>query len=316
MASTTTTTVVREGETPVGPVHGTGLRYREARAGYLFVLPFMVVFIAMLVVPLAYSGYLSFFRVQLIGGNAFVGFENYARAVQDSTFIAGVLRMVQFLVIQVPIMLGLALLFALIIDSGRLHLKRFVRLSIFVPYAVPGVIAALMWGYLYGRDFGPFAQFAREVGTTAPNFLSRELMLYSIMNIVTWSFVGYNMIIMFAALRAIPSEIYEAARVDGAGEIRVAWSIKIPAIRPALLLTTIFSVIGTFQLFNEPSILSTIAPNVIGIGYTPNLYAYNIAFIGREVNYAAALAFLLGFVIMIVSYVVQLGALRKERASS
>lgn len=314
MASTTTS-VVREGETPVGPVQGTGLRYREARAGYLFVLPFMVVFLAMLVVPLAYSGYLSFFRVQLIGGNAFVGLENYVRAVQDETFIAGILRMAQFLVVQVPIMLGLALLFALILDSGRTRLKRFVRLSIFVPYAVPGVIAALMWGYLYGRDFGPFAQFARQLGTTAPAFLSRDLMLYSIMNIVTWGFVGYNMIIMFAALRAIPSEIYEAARVDGAGEIRVAWSIKIPAIRPALLLTTIFSVIGTFQLFNEPSILSTIAPNVIGIGYTPNLYAYNIAFIGREVNYAAALAFLLGFVIMIVSYVVQLGALRKERAS-
>lgn len=315
MASTTTTTEVQRGESPIGRAHGAGLQYREARAGYLFVLPFMVVFVAMLVVPLAYSGYLSFFRVQLIGGNAFVGFENYARAVQDNTFIAGVLRMVQFLVIQVPIMLGLALLFALILDSGRLHLKRFVRLSIFVPYAVPGVIAALMWGYLYGRDFGPFAQFARDLGTTAPNFLSRDLMLYSIMNIVTWSFVGYNMIIMFAALRAIPSEIYEAARVDGAGEIRVAWSIKIPAIRSALLLTTIFSVIGTFQLFNEPSILATIAPNVIGVGYTPNLYAYNIAFIGREVNYAAALAFLLGFVIMIVSYVVQLGALRKERAS-
>jgi multiple sugar transport system permease protein len=315
MASTNTTTEVQPGDTPTDRAHGAGLQYREARAGYLFVLPFMVVFVAMLVVPLAYSGYLSFFRVQLIGGNAFVGFENYARAVQDNTFIAGVLRMVQFLVIQVPIMLGLALLFALILDSGRLRLKRFVRLSIFVPYAVPGVIAALMWGYLYGRNFGPFAQFAREMGTTAPNFLSRELMLYSIMNIVTWSFVGYNMIIIFAALRAIPSEIYEAARVDGAGEIRVAWSIKIPAIRPALLLTAIFSVIGTFQLFNEPSILATIAPNVIGIGYTPNLYAYNMAFIGREVNYAAALAFLLGFVIMIVSYVVQLGALRKERAS-
>ena len=315
MASTNTTTEVQPEDTPTDRAHGAGLQYREARAGYLFVLPFMVVFVAMLVVPLAYSGYLSFFRVQLIGGNAFVGFENYARAVQDNTFIAGVLRMVQFLVIQVPIMLGLALLFALILDSGRLRLKRFVRLSIFVPYAVPGVIAALMWGYLYGRNFGPFAQFAREMGTTAPNFLSRELMLYSIMNIVTWSFVGYNMIIIFAALRAIPSEIYEAARVDGAGEIRVAWSIKIPAIRPALLLTAIFSVIGTFQLFNEPSILATIAPNVIGIGYTPNLYAYNMAFIGREVNYAAALAFLLGFVIMIVSYVVQLGALRKERAS-
>lgn len=294
---------------------GTGMQRREAIAGYLFVLPFLVVFVAMLVVPLFYSGYLSFFREQLIGGTAFVGFANYARALQDQTFIAGVLRMVQFLAIQVPIMLSLSLLFALILDSGRIRLKRFVRLSIFVPYAVPGVIAALMWGYLYGRDFGPFAQGARALDMPVPNFLGHDLMLYSIMNIVTWSFVGYNMIIMFAALRAIPTELYEAARVDGAGEIRIALSIKIPAIKPALLLTTIFSVIGTFQLFNEPNILRTIAPNVIDSGYTPNIYAYNLAFIGREINYAAAIAFLLGFVIMIVSYVVQLSALRKERRS-
>jgi multiple sugar transport system permease protein len=302
-------------QVPVEKHRGTGMQRREAIAGYLFVLPFMIVFVAMLVVPLFYSGYLSFFREQLIGGVQFVGFRNYARALQDQTFLAGVMRMVQFLLIQVPIMLMLSLLFALILDSGRLRLQRFVRLSIFVPYAVPGVIAALMWGYLYGRDFGPFAQGARAMGLPAPQFLTHEVMLYSIMNIVTWSFVGYNMIIMFAALRSIPTELYEAARVDGAGELRVAWSIKIPAIRPALLLTTIFSVIGTFQLFNEPNILRTIAPNVIGVGYTPNLYAYNLAFVAREINYAAAIAFLLGFVIMIVSYVVQLSALRKERRS-
>ncbi len=291
------------------------MRRREARAGYLFVLPFVIVFLAMLVVPLAYSGYLSVFREQLVGGVSFIGLENYARALQDQTFIDGVLRMAKFLVIQVPVMLGLSLLFALLLDSGRLRLQRFIRLSIFVPYAVPSVIAALMWGYLYGRDFGPFAQAARALGAAAPDFLSHSTMLYSIMNIVTWGFVGYNMIILYSALRSIPSELYEAARVDGAGEVRIAWSIKIPAIRPALLLTTIFSVIGTFQLFNEPNILRTIAPNVIGNGYTPNLYAYYLAFVGREINYAAAIAFLLGAVIMVISYVLQLVVLRKERAS-
>lgn len=294
---------------------GSGLRRREAIAGYLFVAPFFLVFVAMLVVPLFYSGYLSLFREQLIGGTVFTGAGNYIRAVQDPTFISGVLRMARFLLFQVPIMLGLALFFALALDSGRLRFQRLIRLSIFVPYAVPGVIAALMWGYLYGRDFGPFAQGARALGLPAPPFLSNEWMLGSIMNIVTWSFVGYNMIILFAALRSIPTELYEAARVDGAGELRVAWSIKIPAIRPALLLTAIFSVIGTFQLFNEPNLLQTIAPNVIGRGYTPNLYAYNLAFVSREINYAAAIAFLLGIVIMTVSYVVQLTSTRKERSS-
>ena len=255
------------------------------------------------------------FREQLIGGTEFAGAENYVRALQDSTFISGVLRMARFLLIQVPVMLVLALVLALALDSGRLRFQRFIRLSIFIPYAVPGVIAALMWGYLYGRDFGPFAQAARALSLPAPQFLSSSWMLGSIMNIVTWSFVGYNMIILFAALRSIPNELYEAARVDGASELRVAWSIKIPAIRPALLLTGIFSVIGTFQLFNEPNLLRTIAPNVIGSGYTPNLYAYNLAFVAREINYAAAIAFLLGIVIMVISYVVQLTAMRKERSS-
>ena len=282
------------------------LRRREVIAAYLFVTPFFLVFIAMIVVPLFYSGYLSTFRAQLIGGTVYVGAENYVRALQDDRFIEGVLRMVRFLLIQVPIMLGLALLFALVLDSGRLHLKRFVRLGIFVPYAVPSVIAALMWGYLYGPDFGPFAQAARALNLPAPQFLSGDWMLGSIMNIVTWGFIGYNMVIIYSALRSIPSELYEAAKVDGAGEVRVAWSIKIPAVRPALLLTTIFSVIGTFQLFNEPNLLSTLAPNVIGVAYTPNLYAYNLAFVNQEINYAAAIAFLLGFVIMVVSYVVQL----------
>lgn len=291
------------------------LRRKEIIAAYLFVTPFFVVFLAMVITPLAYSGYLSLFREQLVGGNVFVGLDNYADALQDNAFISGVLRVLRFFAIQVPIMLALSVLFALALDSGRLRLQGFIRLSIFVPYAVPSVIAALMWGYLYGPDFGPFAQFAEGLGGTAPRFLSERWALASIANIVTWGFVGYNMIILYAALRSVPTEMYEAARIDGAGEIRIAWSIKLPTIRPALLLTLIFSVIGSFQLFNEPNLLRSLAPNVIGTAYTPNIYAYNLAFINQEINYAATIAFLLGFIIMIVSYVVQLSSQRRERRS-
>jgi multiple sugar transport system permease protein len=135
------------------------------------------------------------------------------------------------------------------------------------------------------------------------------------MNIVTWAFVGYNMIIMYSALKAIPAEIYEAAEIDGASQWRLAWSVKIPAIRPALLLTAIFSVIGSFQIFAEPSLLRPLAPAAISQSFTPNFYAYNLAFVNQEVNYAASIAFLLGFVIMVVSYVVQLSTQRRERKS-
>jgi multiple sugar transport system permease protein len=292
----------------------TSWRRRQRIAAYLFIAPFLVTFVLMMLVPLGYAGYLSTFREQLIGGNAFVGLDNYVRALHDQQFLRGVLRVSVFLLVQVPIMLVLSLVFALVLDSGRLRFASLVRLGVFLPYAIPGVIAALMWGYLYGQDFGPFAQISRATGLSAPDFLSADWMLASIGNIVTWSFVGYNMIIMFAALRAIPTDMYEAARTDGAGEFRLAWSIKIPSIRSALLLTLIFSVIGSFQLFTEPQLLKSISPVVVTGEYTPNLYAFTLAFGRSELNYAAAVSFLLGIIIMIISYVVQLTAQRQGRA--
>jgi multiple sugar transport system permease protein len=286
----------------------------HANSGYLFVLPFLVVFLAMLVLPLAYAAYLSLFREQLVGGTVFAGLDNYVRALQDERLMQGVLRVARFFVIQVPLMLLLSLIAALAIDSGLLRFAKVIRLGIFVPYAVPAVVATLMWGYLYGPDFGPFAQLAKNLGLSAPRFLSEGGMLGSIANIVMWEFVGYNMIILYAALRSIPHDLYEAAAVDGAGAWRIAWSIKVPALRPALLLCLIFSVIGSFQLFVEPQLLQRLAPNVIDSSYTPNLYAYTLAFTGQEVNYAAAVSFLLGLVIVIASYTVLLATNRRSRA--
>ena len=285
---------------------------RRARFGYLFIAPFMFVFITMLVFPLLYAAYLSLFRTQLIGGTVFAGLDNYARAVTDPRLLEGVGRVALFFLIQVPIMLILALLAALALDSGLLRLAKVFRLGIYLPYAVPAVVATLMWGYLYGQEFGPFAQLADLLNLPTPPFLS-DWMLASIANIVTWEFTGYNMIILYAALRTIPTELYEAAAVDGAGQWRIAWSIKIPAIRPAILLTVIFSIIGSFQLFTEPQLLQRLAPSVIDSAYTPNLYAYTLSFTGQEINYAAAVSFLLGLVIVVVSYTVLFITNRRSR---
>ena len=280
---------------------------------YGLILPFFVVFAAMLVAPLAYSGYLSFFVDRLIGGVSFVAFENYLRAFQDSGFLAGLGRTALFLVLQVPVMLGFALFFALALDSGRARGSKALRLLIFLPYAVPGVVAVLMWGYLYGEQFGLVGQITQAVGLPQTNLLSDSNILFSIMNIVTWTYVGYNMIVMYSALKSIPTELYEAAEIDGASQWRLAWSVKIPLIRPAILLTVIFSIIGSFQIFNEPKLLVEIAPTGITQSFTPNFYAFNLAFVNQDTNYAAAIAFLLGIVIMIVSYVVQLSTQRRDR---
>ncbi|MEW9548454.1 carbohydrate ABC transporter permease [Nonomuraea sp. NPDC050783] len=290
-----------------------GVRAGQTRTAWLLVVPFLVVFAAFFIVPLAYSAYLSTFTSKLVGGEVFSGLANYARALEDPSFWSGLRRVALFLLVQVPIMLVASIFFALALDSGRVRGGKAVRLLIFVPYAVPSVVATLMWGYIYGADSGLITQLFHAVGLDAPNLLTADTVLGSTMNIVWWEFIGYNMIVLYAALRSIPESLYEAAEIDGAGQWRVAWSIKLPALRPTILLMVIFSIIGSFQLFNEPSLLFNIAPNAIGTDFTPNLYAYNLAFRSQDINYAAAIAFLLGLVIMIVSFVVQMAANRKER---
>ncbi len=289
---------------------------RHHSAAYAFIVPFMVVFAAMFLAPLGYALYLSLFRTQLVGGTVFAGLANYTEAITDPQFLRGVWRIVQYFLYQVPIMLVLAVTFALILDSGRLRAPRLFRIVFFVPYAVPAVVGALVWGYLYGPKFGPFAQIADYLSTSAPGFLTSGLILPSLANIATWEFTGYNMIIYYAALRAIPPEQYEAAAVDGAGSIKTALYVKLPQLRPALILTIVFSLIGSFQLFNEPSILQPVAGPVITPDFTPNFYAYNLAFTDQRINYAAAVSFLLGFIILAITYIaIAIGSIRRRRAA-
>jgi multiple sugar transport system permease protein len=280
--------------------------------GWGFVGPFLLVFALVFLAPIGYSIYLSLFRDRLIGGNTFVGLDNYRQAFQDHEFWSGLGRVALFLAVQVPVMLGIALLVALALDSGRLYGRNFFRISIFLPYAVPAVVATLMWGFMYGKRFGLVASINDHLHTSLPDPLAPHWVLASIGNIVTWEFVGYNMLIFYSALHVVPRSLYEAAEIDGAGQWRIIRSVKIPAIRGALVIATIFSVIGSFQLFNEPSILKSLAPNAITTYFTPNLYTYSLSFAGQQHNYAATVAIVMGVVTMIVAYAVQLRGMRKE----
>jgi multiple sugar transport system permease protein len=286
-------------------------RDRRSWTGWGFVGPFVAVFALVFLAPIGYSIYLSLFQDKRIGGNTFVGLDNYQQALQDDQFWAGVTRVGLFLAVQVPIMLGIALLVALALDSGRLYGKDFFRISIFLPYAVPAVVATLMWAFMYGTRFGLVGDINDAFGVSLPDPLSPDLILASIGNIVTWEFVGYNMLIFYAALRVIPHSLYEAAEIDGAGQFRVITAIKLPAIRGALVIATIFSIIGSFQLFNEPNILRQLARNAITTDYTPNFYTYSLSFNGQQQNYSAAVAIIMGLITMVIAYIVQLRGMRK-----
>jgi hypothetical protein len=173
--------------------------------------------------------------------------------------------------------------------------------------------APMMPLWAYGQAKGKKSNINDALGTSLPDPLSAHLILASIGNIATWEFVGYNMLIFYSALRVIPAELYEAAEIDGAGQYRIIRAVKLPALRGALVIATIFSVIGSFQLFTEPSILQgTLAPNAITTYFTPNLYAYSLSFRGQQYNYAAAVAIVMGVITMIIAYVVQLRGMRRE----
>ena len=284
---------------------------RKRWTGWLFIIPFLLVFAAFLVAPLVYSIYLSLFQDKLIGGTSFVGFDNYRAVFTDPKFWSALKRVAIFLVVQVPIMTVLALVAALGIDSGRLKGSGLYRILLFLPYAVPGVVATLIWGFMYGDKFGLTASINNLLGTHLAPLVSSWI-LVSIGNIVTWEFMGYNMLIFYSSLKVIPTELYEAAEVDGAGAMSIVRYIKIPALRGSIVISIIFSIIGSFQLFNEPNLLQPLAPNAITTNFTPNLYAYNLSFAGQQINYAATVAIVMGVVTAVIAYVVQLRGSRKE----
>lgn len=296
-------------------VRPAGSRRRGARGGgvrwapYVFLAPFVVLFLVFLVAPILTALYTSFFTVERSGlgfGNeneaVFAGLENYRRAFADSGFMASFGRVLLFGVVQVPIMLALATTLALLFDSAATRWKRFFQLSVFIPYAVPTVVAALLWGFLYQPRVSPVVELLQSIGLDVA-FLAPGTVLWAIANVTTWSVTGVNMIIIFAALQTVPREIYEAARIDGAGELRVALRIKLPMVFPAVFLTTLFSVIGTLQLFNEPMTLRSVTSNVSG-DFTPNMAVFSTTTLGGDLNLGSAMAIVLGLVTFVLSILV------------
>jgi multiple sugar transport system permease protein len=278
-------------------------------APYAFVTPAIVLYVLVLLVPIGYTLYLSVEKTQVSGlglgagarRQVFAGFSNYASALTDAPFLSSLLRVVIYSLILVPVMLGLALLFALLLDARRVRFQRFSRLSIFLPFAVPTVIASLLWGFLYLPTVSPFPSILSKVGLSMPNLFATHVALLSVANIGVWGGTGFNMIVMYTALRSVPSELYEAARIDGASQWQIALRIKIPMIAPALVLTGVFSLIATLQVFNEPQTLAPLT-NTISPDWMPLMRVYDLAFNDNNSYEAAALSVIIAVVMFVGSY--------------
>ncbi|MHC3463108.1 MULTISPECIES: carbohydrate ABC transporter permease [Streptomyces] len=288
-----------------------GRRGRETALGLrtllLFGGPFAVLFAAMYIAPLLYATVSSLFVVKRSGlglappTREFEPLHNFAQAFGDHDFLGALARVGLFAVVQVPLMLGVALGLALLLDSRSARAKGFFRLGAFLPYAIPGVSAALVWSFMYSSESSPINQLLEPLGVRIPFFASGAV-LWSVANIVTWSWTGYNMIIIYSALQTIPAEVLEAAKMDGASALRIAWSVKIPAVRSSLVLTTVFSIIGSAQLFNEPAVLQPISSGAISSAFTPIMSAQAAVAAGNY-PYAAAQSVVLALTVGVLSFV-------------
>ncbi|MEO8222058.1 MAG: sugar ABC transporter permease [Specibacter sp.] len=280
-------------------------------------VPFLLFFAATYIVPIIYTVVKSLYSEKSGGGlglgapkTVFAGFDNYLKVFASADFWEGMGRVLLFGIIQVPFMVVFALLLSLVLDSIKHKVKGFFQFAFFLPYAVPGVIAALLWAYLYVPQLSPVVQGLTSIGIPA-DFLAPGTLLFSMANITTWCWTGYNMIILISALQAIPTDQYEAARLDGANEWQIATKIKVPNLRGAIGLTVLMSIVGTIQLFNEPTIIKTVSSN-IDSNYVPMMMAYNTAFTAGDTGYSGAIAITMSMVAGILVYIYYRLSTRKD----
>jgi multiple sugar transport system permease protein len=269
--------------------------------GAAFLLPFGIPFLLFYVAPIAYAVVQSLFREERAGGifgkpeTVFAGLAQYADVVANPDFRAGVVRVFAFAAFQIPVVIVLAVALVLAVDSTRARFPRFFRLAYFFPYAVPTVVATIMWGSFYSPDLSPLTSVGLRI-----NFLDSSLVLFAIANIGIWTYCGYDVVILHSALQAVSPDVYEAARMDGANELLIALRIKLPLLRNALVLIAVFSIIGTLQLFTEPQVMRAISTAVTST-YTPSMLAFSTAS-NNEYNAAAAISVSLSAATFVLSF--------------
>ncbi|WP_333769337.1 carbohydrate ABC transporter permease [Streptomyces sp. IBSBF 2435] len=269
---------------------------------YLLVLPAVLLFTAFVAAPGGYALLLSFQRRKVNGGllgggthTVFAGLANYRDVLGDAQLWSGVLRMLALGAFTVPATVLLALLFAVLLDLERTRLKRITRLTIFLPYAVPGVIASLMWGFLYLPATSP-------IGGDRVDFFGQVAVYFSVGNVAVWGAVGFNMIVIYTALRALPAELHESARLDGASEWQIVLRVKVPMVLPAVVMCGLFTVLAALQVFNEPNTLKPLS-NAVSSTWVPLMKIYDDAFGNSDIYSAAATSVVLTAAALAVSFV-------------
>jgi multiple sugar transport system permease protein len=273
------------------------MRRHQNLKAYLFLFPFLAFFIAVTAYPVVFGGYLSLFG-QHGPRMWFTGLTNYVSVVTDPLFWKGFGFPVFLLLVQVPLMILFAIFIGLLYEKVR-H-SAVYRLLIYLPYALPGVVAGIMWSYMFSKSMSPFTPIVRLFGVTDPNFITMPNLPWLLLIIILWEWTGYTSLIVYSTLVSLPKEYAEAAEIDGASWLKVAYYVKVPLLRNTVFILFIFNSIGAMQVFNEPYMFRNML--VFPQNFTPAIYIYNTAFSHGAFTYAIAMGMVLAAVIFVVSF--------------
>lgn len=268
-------------------------RHRQAISGLMFISPFYIFFAIFGLYPLGFSVVLSLNDWNGRGDMKYVGLKNFKKIFEgpDKVFWKSVENGIILFLMYVPIMIFLALVLAVILNSGRVKGFRFFRTLIFLPFITNMVAAGFAFRLLLeANDNGFFNVILRIFGLEPVGWLESEWgARISLCLLIVWAWLGYNMVIMLAGLQTIPKDLNEAALVDGAGPVQVFFRITVPMMHPVILFTVITSTIGSFGLFAEIQTLTGGGPANATV--TPLLHIYGVAFDSFKFGYASALAY-------------------------
>jgi multiple sugar transport system permease protein len=284
------------------------LRRREAWAGLLFVLPNTLGLLLFYALPVVAAFVLGFMSWDLIQRPQWVGLGNYGALLQDPLFWISLRNTVIYTVVSVPLSIVLSLLLAVALNTG-LREKHLYRIAYFMPYVSMPVALALIWKWIYDPQMGLIDNILGALNLPQPPWLTDTgWALPSLIVMAIWGSLGYNMIIFLAGLQGISPELYEAASIDGARGFSRFWHITVPLISPATFFVLVISMINSFQVFDQVYIMTAGGPGdatrVMGLMIYQNAFQY------FKMGYAAAFAWALFALVLVVTVVQVIGQKR------
>ncbi|MEA3335468.1 MAG: sugar ABC transporter permease [Chloroflexota bacterium] len=273
-------------------------------APYLFILPYMLFFVIFRLGPSLAGLGIAFTNWAAVGTPKWVGLGNFEAMVRDPLLKDAVLNTILFTALTVPLLIGLGLGLALFMNQPYRG-RELGRVAVFTPFVVMSTVVGVLWTWLLEKDFGLINV---TFGLDIPWLVSKDYAMLAIVMTTVWWTVGYNMVLFLAGLQDIPRELYEAARIDGAGRFQLLRRITLPLLAPTMFLVLMLTIINTFQVFDQVFVMTSGGPGTSTL--TLVQYVYTTAFQFRKFGYGSAVAVLL-FAILVLLALIQTRAYRR-----